>query len=118
MAFSRPTYQKKTNFLDPHVQKMAFYRPPNTKKRNFQDPTYIKNAFLRDDSHIQKVAFLRPPHTKNAFSRPKRSKMTIYNFSPHTKNGQKLTPSYKNVKNWSKMAKHVDLHTKMAIAII
>ena len=98
---------KKWHFIDPQIQKTEFSRPH-----------IHKNAFLRDDSHIQKVAFLRPPHTKNAFSRPKRSKMTIYNFSPHTKNGQKLTPSYKNVKNWSKMAKHVDLHTKMAIAII
>ena len=78
-------------------KKMAFYRPSNTKKTEFLRPHIHKNAFLRDDSHIQKVAFPRPPHTKN---------------------GQKLDPIIQKYQKLVKMAKHVDLHTKMAKAII
>ena len=75
---------------------MAFYRPPNTKKRNFRDPTYIKMHFGEMTPTYKKLHFLDRHIPKMA---------------------KKLTPSYKNVKNWSKMAKHVDLHTKMTKAI-
>ena len=70
---------------------------PEIQKTEFSRPHIHKNAFLRDDSHIQKVAFPRPPHTKN---------------------GQKIDPIIQKYQKLVKMAKHVDLHTKMAIAII
>ena len=79
------------------MYKKLHFIDPKIQKTEFSRPHIHKNAFLRDDSHIQKVAFPRPPHTKN---------------------GQKIDPIIQKYQKLVKMAKHVDLHTKMAKAII